>query len=110
MKAKQAPSVSLVQPVECVADGHPRPVQQDAHIALGDIEQRADLGGLQLLLATQDQNRTLRRRQRFDHRFHMLQDAAALDMPFRRQVLPQRRHGLPVPTIVEGAVETRPPA
>ncbi len=67
MIAQSAVSIDPVQTVECVANGQSSPMQERAHMALGNVEQGADLCWIKLLLAPKDQDRTLRRRQGLDH-------------------------------------------
>lgn len=101
MKARHAVSAGRIQAVECVANRQPGAMQEHAHIAFADVEQCADLAGVQLLLATKNEHRPLRRRQSVDHLFDVLQYTSTLDVTFRGQVLPEFRDLAPVATTVK---------
>ena len=99
-------SEASIQPVERIANRQPRPVQEHAHIALGDVEQSADLCRIEFLLAAQDQHRPLRGRQRFDDGLNVLQNASTLDVALGRQVFPELGYDAPVSAPVEGLAQT----
>ena len=101
MKARHAVSADRVQTVEGVADRQPGAMQENAHISFADVEQCADLAGVELLLAAKNEHRPLRRRQSVDHLFDVLQHASTLDVALRGQVLPEFRDLAPVAATVK---------
>lgn len=106
MSLAQSRSEARIQAVERTPNRQSRPVQKHAHIALGDVEQCADLGRIEPLLAAQDQDCALRGRQCFDDRLDMLQNASTLDVALGRQVFPELGSGAPVSAPVESLAQT----
>jgi hypothetical protein len=99
-------STGGIEPIEGVANGHARPVQEHPHISLGDFKEGTDLSRIKLLLTAQDKHRPLRGRQRFNDGLHMLQHASTCDMALRRQVFPEFGHAAPVSASVKGIGKT----
>jgi hypothetical protein len=70
-------------PVKRLPQAKPRPMQQNAHVAVGDFKDFADFLCLQTLLSAQDQNGPLRRGQLVYCVAHMVQNLASIDNAFR---------------------------